>query len=173
MSVTTKTPLGTSPCVEEKLYDGQCFRDRIRNDKFKQLAVQTAKCPECGAVLAVKEGPPWRCENCVKQGKKKSLEEFFFPDRAMNWCTAIHAEVWAILAAGDRARGGILYTTTFPCFQCAEKISQTKIKKVIFTEAYPDALGAERFSLAGIELAQYEGVRSTSFERIFSPTKPD
>jgi deoxycytidylate deaminase len=85
----------------------------------------------------------------------------------------VHAEVWAILAAGGRARGGVLYTTTFPCAQCAEKIIQAGIAKVVFTESYPDPYGAERLRLGQIELEQFEGVRSSSFERIFSRIKPD
>jgi dCMP deaminase len=90
----------------------------------------------------------------------------------MTWCTAVHAEVWAILAAGERARGGELYTTTHPCFQCAEKIAQAGIRRVCFTEAYPDADSAKRLTMAGVELVQFEGVRSASFERIFARNRP-
>lgn len=91
----------------------------------------------------------------------------------MNWCTAVHAEVWAILAAGERARKGTLYTTTFPCAQCAEKIVQSGIEKVVFTESYPDTHGVRRLKLGRVALEQFEGVRSSSFERIFSQMKPD
>jgi deoxycytidylate deaminase len=111
-----ENPLGTKPCIEEKEYDFKCFRDIIRNQKFEQLMAAEARCPKCGEKLVVEAGPPWRCQSCVTNGLKKNLEDFFFPDRAMNWCTAIHAEVWALLAAGERTEGGTLYTTTFPCF---------------------------------------------------------
>jgi deoxycytidylate deaminase/dephospho-CoA kinase len=168
-----ENPLGTNPCVEEPTYEKQCFRDIIRNNHFKSLADKGARCPVCGEKIAFEKGPPWRCTACATKGEKTNLESFFFPDRALNWCTAVHAEVWAILAAGERARGGTLYTTTFPCAQCAEKIVQSAIEKVVFTESYPDVYGAERLKLGNVVLEQFEGVRSSSFERIFSKTKPD
>jgi deoxycytidylate deaminase len=155
-----ENPLGTNPCAEEPKYHNQCFRDIIRNEHFKSLALKGARCPVCGEKIISDPGPPWRCKACADKGTKTNLESFFFPDRAMNWCTAVHAEVWAILAAGGRARNGILYTTTFPCSQCAEKIVQTGIRKVVFTEPYPDPYGAERLTLGKVELEQFEGVRS-------------
>jgi deoxycytidylate deaminase len=168
-----ENPLGTNPCVEEPEYHNQCFRDIIRNQHFESLSKKGARCPMCGEVIVFEQGPPWRCTACAKNGIKTNLEGFFFPDRAMSWCTAVHAEVWAILAAGERARNGVLYTTTFPCAQCAEKIVQSGILKVVFTESYPDPYGASRLRLGKVELEQFEGVRSSSFERIFSKTKPD
>jgi deoxycytidylate deaminase len=118
-----ENPLGTNPCVEEPEYDNQCFRGIIRNDHFKSLADKGARCPVCSETIVFEKGPPWRCKACASKGQKTNLESFFFPDRALNWCTAVHAEVWAILTAGERARGGSLYTTTFPCAQCADEDS--------------------------------------------------
>lgn len=168
-----ENPLGTNPCIEEPEYENQCFRDIIRNEHFKALAARGARCPVCGEPIVFEPGPPWRCKACAGKGEKTNLESFFFPDRALNWCTAVHAEVWAVLAAAERARGGVLYTTTFPCAQCAEKIVQAGIGRVVFTESYPDAYGAARLKLGGVDLEQFEGVRSSSFERIFSKVKPD
>jgi deoxycytidylate deaminase len=162
-----ENPLGTKPCAEEPTYEYRCYRDILRNDHFEDLAKRGARCPKCGEPLKQMKGPPWRCENCLEKEEKTNLESFFFPDRAMSWCTAIHAEVRAILAAGERASGGVLYTTTFPCFQCAEKIVQVGIKTVFFSEAYPDPHSGKRLELSGIELKQFEGVRSSSIERFF------
>ena len=162
-----ENPLGTNPCVEEPTYDHQCYRDIIRNAHFEDLATRGARCPKCGQPLTHKTGPPWRCEACAKGGRKTNLESFFFPDRAMSWCTAVHAEVSAILAAAERARNGTLYTTTFPCFQCAEKITQVGIKSVYYSEAYPDPHSGKRLELSGVDLRQFEGVRSSSMERFF------
>lgn len=162
-----ENPLGTNPCVEEETYDHKCYRDIIRNAHFEDLAARGARCPKCGEPLTHKAGPPWRCEACAKAGSKTNLESFFFPDRAMSWCTAVHAEVSAILAAAERPRGGTLYTTTFPCFQCAEKITQAGIKAIYYSEAYPDAHSGKRLELSGIDLRQFEGVRSASMERFF------
>jgi len=168
-----ENPIGTNPCIEEPEYDFKCYRDIVRNTHFEKLSKLGAICHKCQTAITAIVGPPWRCKNCESLGEKNNLEKLFFPDRALNWCTAIHAEVWAILAAGERCRRGTLYTTAFPCFQCAEKITQVGIKKVFFTESYPDAYSKMRLELAGVELAQFEGVRSSSFERIFSKTRPD
>jgi len=167
-----ENPLGTKPCVEEPTYAYQCYRDILRNDHFKDLSNRGARCPRCGEPLPLIQGPPWKCPACSGRGDKSNLEPFIFPDRAMSWCTAVHAEVWAVLAAGERARKGTVYTTTFPCFQCAEKLIQCEIKKIFYTEIYPDSHSGKRLELAGVTLYQFEGVRSLSFERIFSRTRP-
>lgn len=162
-----ENPVGTNPCVHEPEYGNRCYRDVLRDEHFETLADSGMSCPECTEGIPPIKGPPWRCPNC-----DADLGAIFFPDRAMNWCTAIHAEVWAVLVAGDRAKGGALYTTTFPCFQCAEKISQAGIDGVCFTEAYPDLRSADRLVLAGIEVRQFEGVRSSAFERVFGAMRP-
>ena len=144
-----ENPLTTRPCMEEPAYGLKCYRDIVRNNHFANLVEKGAKCPDCGEAFQKMEGPPWRCSACAKKDKKTNLEKYFFPDRAMSHCTTIHAEVWAILAAGGRERGGTLYTTTFPCFQCAEKIIQVGVKAVFYTEAYPDPLSRDRLLFGG------------------------
>lgn len=167
-----ENPLTTNPCVEEPTYENRCFRDIVRNKHFKDLGERGVRCPKCGEPLSVITGPPWRCGSCATNGVKTNLEAFFFPDRAMNWCTAIHGEAWALTAAGERARGGTIYTTTFPCMQCSGKIVQAGIKEIWFTEAYPDSPSLERLTLGQVKINRFEGVRSASFERIFAATKP-
>lgn len=168
-----ENPTGTKPCIEEDRYQGRCHRDIVRNRHFLQLARKGSRCPVCDAPLTDSPGPPWRCQACYSEGRRTDLEAFYFPDRAMNWCTAVHAEVRAILAAGDKARGSTLYTTTFPCMQCAEQLTQADISKVVYTEAYPDPYGSDRLNLAQIPVLQFEGVRSSAVERLFpNPWQP-
>ena len=151
-----ENPIGTHACVEEPRYGakpkantpGACYRDIVRQQGFVKLAALKRHCPECGEIIRgpITPLPPWRCKSCGVD-----LEEFFWPERAMTLCTAVHAEVAAVLAAGSRARGTTLYTTTFPCFQCSEKIAQAGVKHIVFTEPYPDIRAAERLEIAGIE----------------------
>jgi deoxycytidylate deaminase/dephospho-CoA kinase len=162
-----ENPPPTKPCIEEPKYQNRCYRDIVRDTQFEQLAESHAKCPKCGKALEFVPGPPWLCAAC-----KTNLEAYFFPNRARSWCTAIHAEVAALFAAGRRARGGQLFATTCPCFQCAEKIVLAGISEVCFTEAYPDNKAQARLDLAGVRLVQFEGVRSASFERIFAARRP-
>ena len=47
---------------------------------------------------------------------------------------AIHAELNAILNSTRSVENSTLYTTLFPCSQCAKTIAQSEIKKVIYKE---------------------------------------
>ena len=166
-----ENPFGTPACVNEPLYNeqehGPCLRDIVRNRHFRQLADTKATCPECGKPLGLVVGPPWYCPGCLAGGKKTDIETWYFPDRAMTYCTAVHAEVAALVAAGDRARGGTLYTTTFPCSPCSEQIVHCGIERVVFSESYADLAGRVRLEIADVALDQFEGVRSGAFERIY------
>jgi deoxycytidylate deaminase len=150
------------PCVDEF---GECYRDRIRNEHFFNLAESKTVCPKCGEKIEQMIGPPWRCAKC-----KANLESYFFPDRAMKWCTALHAEERAIINAQGRSlEGTIIYTTAFPCFLCAEKILQAGITRIVFADPYPDIYSAELLDHSDppVEVERFEGVRSGSFDRIF------
>lgn len=92
----------------------------------------------------------------------------------MKWCTALHAEERALINAGDRDLSqSTLYTTTFPCMLCAEKIIHAGIRDVIYVEAYPDLHGMVLFGQAGVTTRRFEGVRSRNFERYFAGTQPE
>jgi deoxycytidylate deaminase len=150
------------PCIDEF---GECYRDRIRNEHFLNLADSKTSCPKCGTPIERMIGPPWRCAIC-----NSNLEAFFFPDRAMKWCTALHAEERAIINAHGRdLKASIIFTTAFPCFLCAEKIIQAGVSRIVFADPYPDIYSAELLELADppIEVERFEGVRSGSFDRIF------
>jgi len=124
-----ENPLGTKPCIEEPEYGarpeekipGKCYRDIIRQEGFVQLSESGIRCPQCGGkiTLRIPNGPPWECKACGAD-----LEYYFWPERAMTLCTAVHAEVAAILAANGRAKNATLYTTTFPCLGGHPKTGQ-------------------------------------------------
>ena len=57
-----------------------------------------------------------------------------------------HAETEAILAAariGVSPRDATLYTTTFPCHQCARMIVTAGVRKVVYIEPYPKSRALE------------------------------
>lgn len=59
---------------------------------------------------------------------------------------AVHAEMEALLACariGVSVRGGRLFTTTFPCHNCAKHIVDSGINQVIFVEPYPKSRAAQ------------------------------
>jgi deoxycytidylate deaminase len=166
-----ENPVPTKPCVEEPAYGatdgvrGRCYRDIVRDDSFASFVANGVRCPLCSRPLGEVElgAPRWKCAGC-----KQDFEKYFWPERAMTLCTAIHAEVAALFAAGRRSRGATLYTTALPCFQCTEKITLAGIKFIVFNEPYPDVRAGERLSLAGIEIERFEGIRSRRFDEIFA-----
>lgn len=169
-----ENPRNTNPCALE--YDGDCFKDRHKRELIRQLFLVEGSlyCPCCGTRIEIPEiekAGSVMCPGCAKKGRRQTVSDLLFPERGMSYCTAIHAEAWALTSAGERARGGKLYCTTYPCLQCAEKIAHAGIKTVYFTEPYPDAVSGLRLQIAQVELKQFEGVRC--FDRLFSATRPD
>lgn len=167
-----ENPPTTLPCVLEPRYNFQCYRDIVRNEHILELASRPVSCPTCGKPVEVDPGPPWLCKHCLGDGLRTNLEAVYFPDRAMHWCTAMHAEERALLSAGAATSGGTLYTTTFPCSQCAVRIANARVREVVFVEAYPDPKSAERLDLAGVSVRQFEGVLSRAFPRTFATDRP-
>jgi deoxycytidylate deaminase len=166
-----ENPDGILPCVDNPEFDRRCYRDNVRDDHFRRLAAADVLCPKCKTPVEAEAIPAWTCGVC----RTNLANDFFFPDRAMNWCTALHAEQRAIInARGEDLRDVVLYTTAFPCFLCAEKIIQAGIKHIVFTEAYPDPHSAALLNqVKDITIEKFDGVRSGSFDRIFGRVRAE
>jgi deoxycytidylate deaminase len=165
-----ENPSGTAPCIVA--YQG-CFKDMTKENYLTQLGQGKGFvfCPRCGTRINISHGTKVVCSTCFKKGYWETIGDVLYPERGLTFCTAIHAEAWALSSAGERARGGELFTTTYPCLQCAEKIIHAGIRKVWYTEPYPDIVSGDRLRLAKIDLQQFEGVRC--FDRMFASTRPD
>lgn len=160
-------PLG--PCYEEW---GECNRDTYKRDFFKGLT--HTPCPKCNQALAGNLTPDYKCNNCGF-----NLDKYYIKDRAISRCTALHAEEAAIINVGGRdLRGCTIYTTTFPCFSCTQKIIDTGIKRVVYCEAYPDPDGAKLFEEVNKKLSNkpgspiirvynFQGVKARAYFRVF------
>ena len=91
-------------------------------------------------------------------------------------CGGPHAEVVALLAAGDAARGATLYVTLEPCAHtgrtppCTDAILAAGLRRVVIGAADPSPLargGAERLRHAGLEVI--EGVEAEAARRQNAP----
>ena len=86
-------------------------------------------------------------------------------DKAASRCTAIHAEEKAIINAGlTNLEGCSMYVTTFPCFNCAQKILEVGIENLYYVESYPDVDSVNLFEAAKqlggrIKIQKFEGVK--------------
>jgi len=94
--------------------------------------------------------------------------------KRLEYARALHAEENAILQVathgGMGILGGTIYTTTFPCELCAKKIYQSGIRRIVYTEPYPDCISESIFLRDGvrhISFEQFEGVKSNSFFKLF------
>jgi dCMP deaminase len=70
-------------------------------------------------------------------------------------CRGLHAEQNAIVHAamhGISIKGATIYITNQPCVLCAKMIINGGIKKVVFSEGYPDKLSEEILAAANVEL---------------------
>lgn len=74
-------------------------------------------------------------------------------------CYATHAEQNAIIQAGKMGiciDGGTLYCTHQPCSICAKMIINSGIKRIVFSEGYPDEFSVRMLKEAGVELVKFE-----------------
>jgi deoxycytidylate deaminase len=60
-----------------------------------------------------------------------------------------------------------LYSTTYPCTLCANKIAQIGINKVVYNEPYTMKEAEEIFKHSDIDTVKFEGVKSQAFFRLY------
>lgn len=145
-----EVPNFENPCEQE--YKG-CFREKMRNDFFSGL-------DQLGPADKV---------NDIKTKFKTSFKN-------LDYCRALHAEENAIV---NIARNGCsislekctLYSTTYPCRMCANKIVQAGIKHVHYLEPYPDADGKAILKQAGVDDKPFEGVTFKAYFRLYGERK--
>jgi deoxycytidylate deaminase len=154
------------PCVKAF---GYCYKDAHLRDHINVMVTRNPECPNKSrrqsvqGVESLRDG--FKCSKCGY-----SFVKAYAPDRGMSRCTAVHAEMAAVLnATGKDLRDKVLYTTTFPCAQCARQIAYVGIKKVVYVEPYPDP-DSESFmsEQCKITLQMFEGVKARAYERIFN-----
>lgn len=131
-----------------------------------ELAAARSTCPRrrVGAVLA-------RDQRVVATGYNGSL-------RGQPHCTevgclmvdghckrTVHAELNALLQCalhGAASDGCTLYTTSFPCLDCAKAMVQAGVRRVVYRDAYPDPHAAGVLEASGVVLDRLPGAASGS-----------
>ncbi|HDZ9141632.1 TPA: deoxycytidylate deaminase, partial [Vibrio cholerae] len=97
---------------------------------------------------------------------------------------SIHAEMDAITSlariSGENTKGKILYTTTYPCHNCARHIVASGIEKVIYIEPYEKSLALELHDDSIIDniddaesklvFTTFEGVAPRRYQKFFFST---
>jgi len=166
---------GASPdhrCINRN--GGKCFNDEekslIRDQLIDELISK-------GVIKADQR------ENTVKVVKESRIKEL------IEFSRAVHAEMLAIIhgcqKSGERVKGGRLYTTTYPCHNCARHIVAAGIKEVYYIEPYRkslaiklhhDSLTEDESNKEKVRILMYDGVsprRYLDFFKAMSARKQD
>ncbi len=82
----------------------------------------------------------------------------------------LHAESNAIDYAGRATVGCVLYATVVPCYDCAKRIVNAGINRVIYDEFYASRYGKSDFvpeflRSAGVEVVQFESAGLSLFKQ--------
>ena len=147
-------PKKVESCIEKF---GGCNRKIVKSELLKMYKC----CPNCGKKLDDNK----ICEVCGN-----FIEEKLLKDKNLGECRALHAEESAIIEAaktGLPLREGVIFTTTFPCNLCANKIVNVGLKKVVYVEPYPQKRAIETLKQNNIEIELFEGVKSLAFFDLF------
>jgi len=147
-------PKNLESCIER---DGGCARDIQKTNLINTFIY----CPKCGVALNEDK----ICNNCGL-----SVDKEYFKSKNLGACRALHAEESAIVEAaksGIRLKNGIIFTTTFPCNMCANKIANVGVKKVIYVEPYPEVEAIKILKKNNVEIELFEGIKSRAFFSLF------
>ena len=112
-----------------------------------------------------------RAAKVVSQSDARNLIEF---------SRSVHAEMEAIVSVAREGKGatskGTLFTTTYPCHNCARHIVAAGIVRVVFIEPYSKSLAlelhhdsiSESDEEKHVHFQQYEGFAPRAAMRVFS-----
>jgi deoxycytidylate deaminase len=87
-------------------------------------------------------------DECLNLGDRPIMKGAIFL-RTIDYVRAVHAEMAALTEAarhGISTAGATLYTTTYPCHDCAKHIVSAGIKRVVYVEPYPKSLVQELYA---------------------------
>jgi deoxycytidylate deaminase len=135
--------------------------------------------------LAAKLAASELVKSRVKQEEIRQFLAGTAIDSIIEYSRSIHAEMEAILAVAREGRhslvGATLYTTTYPCHNCARHIVAAGIRSVVYIKPYrkslaialhKDAITEDREDSAKVVFRQYAGVSPRVFQRLFNPVGP-
>lgn len=141
-----EVPAANNTC---KCEYGMCYRDKLKKDYRESLDSTIRKEKER--------------EEAYKLFKKNF--------KILDYCRALHAEENAILnvarvGASAALPASTLFTSTYPCNLCANKIAQVGIKHIVYFEPYPMEEAKKILTDKGVEQEPFEGVTYNGYFRL-------
>ncbi len=98
-------------------------------------------------------GAPAGLEHCLDVGCLRDKMGIPSGERH-ELCRGLHAEQNIIIQAaihGVSISGAFIYCTTQPCLICSKMLINCGVKKIYFSQGYPDQLAQEMLTQAGVE----------------------
>lgn len=128
---------------------GMCYRDKLKKDYRESL------------------------DSTIRKEKEKEEAYKLFKKnfKILDYCRALHAEENAILnvarvGASAALPASTLFTSTYPCNLCANKIAQVGIKHIVYFEPYPMEGAKKTLTDKGVEQEPFEGVTYNGYFRL-------
>ncbi len=102
-------------------------------------------------------GNPAGMKHCIDIGCLRN-ERNIQSGTQQQLCRGVHAEQNVLLQAEDmsRVQGSTCYCLIEPCVICCKMLINAGVKRIVYKESYPDELGADMLSEAGVSLERYE-----------------
>lgn len=141
-----EVPAANNTCKGEY---GMCYRDNLKKDYKESL------------------------NSVIKKPREREAAYSLFKKnfKILDYCRALHAEENAILnvarvGASAALPTSTLFTTTYPCNLCANKIAQVGIKHIVYFEPYPMEEAKKILSDKGVRQEPFEGVTYNGYFRL-------
>ena len=141
-----EVPSTQRPCISAY---GLCYRDKLKQEFKQQLARDIAE----------------------KSDQDKAYASFKKSFKILDYCKSLHAEENAILnvariGASSALRSATLYTSTYPCNLCANKIAQVGIKEVVYFEPYPMPEAKKILTAQKVIQTPFKGITYNGYFRL-------
>ena len=180
-----EVPTGTTPCIFTEFE--KCYRDHLQEKQAEKIKY----CPKCGEKIKLsftkcKCGKKTKkflrvCPSCKKpvdisyECPKCNTDVFseylHSGGKLLDMCRALHAEENALLnltkIGSLNLENSVLYTTTYPCNLCANKIGTAGIKKVIYADPYTMEDAKDILENSGVQTEKFQGIKSSAFFRLY------
>lgn len=147
---------------------GKCFNDEEKSIIRDQLIDDLVK----GGIVAFENKE--KAVTIIRNSRIKELIEF---------SRAVHAEMLAIIhgcqKSGERVKNGRIYTTTYPCHNCARHIVAAGIREIYYIEPYrkslaiklhSDSLTEDESNGNKVRILMYDGVSPRRYLDFFKAT---
>jgi deoxycytidylate deaminase len=187
-----EVPLGITPCVfDEKLE--KCYRDYLQEGQAGKYKC----CPRCGTKISLPNiqcptnGCDFETTEYLKSCPKCKAEfdrKYICPNKEcgvdvfgvylkgggklLDMCKALHAEENALLSLvnvpGTDTSDLTLYTTTYPCNLCANKIVAAGIKNVVYADPYTMREASLILEAGNVATRKFQGIKSVAFFKLYS-----